>query len=117
MTNYRLVMPGDLNNYGALFGGQLLRWVDEDAWLAASLDFPNFRFVTIGMDSVEFRRPAKQGDILRFEARRVKTGKTSATYAVEVFQQHDDDAPMFLTRVTLVRVDENGFKTPLQENT
>ena len=115
MTNYRLVMPGDLNNYGALFGGQLLRWVDEDAWIAASLDFPGCRFVTIGMDRVEFRRSSRQGDILRFEALRVKTGTTSATYAVEVFQHHGDapDSPMFLTQVTLVRVDETGKKIPL----
>ena len=116
MTNYRLVMPGDLNNYGALFGGQLLRWVDEDAWLAASLDFPGCRFVTIGMDNVEFRRSAKLGDILRFEVNRVKTGSTSATYAVEVFRQNDGDSPMFFTRVTLVRVGEHGEKTPLPAN-
>jgi len=115
MTNYRLVMPGDLNNYGALFGGQLLRWVDEDAWLAASLDFPRCRFVTIGMDRVEFRRSSKQGDILRFEARRVKTGTTSVTYTVEVFQQHGDETPMFTTHVTLVRVDENGRKIAIEK--
>jgi len=114
MTNYRLVMPGDLNNYGALFGGQLLRWVDEDAWLAASLDFPNCRFVTIGMDKVEFRRPFKQGDILRLEAQRIKTGTTSATYVVEVFRQHCSGDPLFSTHVTLVRVDENGQKIPIQ---
>ena len=116
MTNYHLVMPGDLNNYGALFGGQLLRWVDEDAWLAASLDFPHCRFVTIGMDSVEFRRSSKLGDILRLEAQRTKTGTTSVTYAVEVFRQHDDATPMFTTRVTFVRVDESGEKIPLRQN-
>ena len=118
MTNYRLVMPGDLNNYGALFGGQLLRWVDEDAWIAASLDFPGCRFVTIGMDHVEFRRSSSLGDILRFEARRVKTGTTSATYAVEVFR-HSSETPdnaMFATRVTLVRVDGRGEKAPLPRN-
>ncbi len=117
MTNYRLVMPGDLNNYGALFGGQLLRWVDEDAWLAASLDFPQCRFVTIAMDRVEFRRSSKQGDILRFEARLQKRGNTSVTYSVEVFRHHsrNPDNMMFTTQVTLVRVDEHGKKVPLPE--
>jgi len=106
-------MPGDLNSDGALFGGQLLRWVDEDAWLAASLDFPGCRFVTIGMDRVEFRRSCKLGDILRFEARRARTGTTSATYTVEVFRHNDDGGAMFTTHVTLVRVDERGEKTAL----
>ena len=28
MTSYKLVMPGDLNHYGFLFGGKMLMWVD-----------------------------------------------------------------------------------------
>ncbi len=30
MTSYKLVMPGDLNHYGFLFGGKMLMWVDEN---------------------------------------------------------------------------------------
>ena len=40
METHRLVMPGDLNQYGFLFGGKMLSWVDEACWIAASLDYP-----------------------------------------------------------------------------
>ncbi|MGD0283399.1 MAG: hotdog domain-containing protein, partial [Dissulfurispiraceae bacterium] len=61
MENYKLVLPEHLNQFGYLFGGNLLKWVDEVAWIAASLDFPGCKFVTIGMDRVEFRKSIKQG--------------------------------------------------------
>jgi len=46
MTSYKLVMPGDLNHYGFLFGGKMLMWVDEIAWMAVSGDYPGQHFVT-----------------------------------------------------------------------
>ena len=49
MTSYKLVMPGDLNQYGFLFGGKMLMWVDEVAWMAVSGDYPGCNFVTVGM--------------------------------------------------------------------
>ena len=52
METHRLVRPKDLNQYGHLFGGRLLAWVDEDSWIAASLEFPGSRFVTMAMDEV-----------------------------------------------------------------
>ena len=45
-------MPGDLNQYGFLFGGRMLSWVDEACWIAASLDYPNSQFVTVGSGTV-----------------------------------------------------------------
>jgi hypothetical protein len=41
MNNYTIVRQEHLNHYGFLFGGALLQWVDEYAWLVASLDYPN----------------------------------------------------------------------------
>ncbi|MEI7902842.1 MAG: acyl-CoA thioesterase, partial [bacterium] len=43
MISYKLVMPEHMNHYGLLFGGNLLKWVDETAWMAASLDYPGSR--------------------------------------------------------------------------
>ena len=51
METYRLVLPEDLNQFGYLFGGRLLSWIDEACWIAASLDHPECRFVTIGSSS------------------------------------------------------------------
>jgi hypothetical protein len=36
METHRLVLPANLNHYGFLFGGQLLAWIDEASWIAAS---------------------------------------------------------------------------------
>ena len=43
MTTYRLVMPEDMNHYGFLFGGKMLMWIDEIAWIAVSNDYPSWR--------------------------------------------------------------------------
>ncbi len=117
MTTYNLVLPEHLNHYGFLFGGNLLKWVDEACWIAASIEFPACRFVTIGMDRVEFRKGVRKGAILRIECDRERRGHTSATYRVEVFAQslpaQGDVEPIFNTRVTLVRVDARGRKQAL----
>ena len=54
MENHRLVLPEHLNQFGFLFGGYLLKWVDEFAWMGASLEFPGCLVVTVGMDEVSF---------------------------------------------------------------
>jgi acyl-CoA hydrolase len=113
MENYKLVLPQHLNHYGYLFGGYLLQWVDETAWIAATFDYPCCRFVTIGMDSVEFRRSIRQGTILRIDARRGRHGNTSVQYGVEVFSGDIESGSrevVFSTTITFVRIDENGKK-------
>lgn len=118
MDNYKLVLPEHLNHYQFLFGGYLLKFVDEVAWIAATLDYPGFNFVTIAMDRVEFRKSVRQGTILRFNCESTKVGTTSVTYAVDVYKANSksgDTDSVFSTNVTMVRVDENGTKKPLNE--
>lgn len=111
MENHKLVLPEHLNHYGYLFGGYLLQWVDEFAYIAASLDYPACNFVTIGMDKVEFRKSVKQGAILRFIIEKAKQGTTSVQYRVKVYRSRED--LMFSTHVTLVSIDEHGKKKSL----
>ena len=116
MENYKLVLPEHLNQFGYLFGGNLLKWVDEIAWIAASLDFPGCKFVTIGMDKIEFRKSIKKGSILRFLVERAKIGKTSVQYAVNVFNEDiesGDVKGVFSTHVTFVCVDDEGNKADI----
>ena len=116
MENYKLVMREHLNHNGYLFGGNMLKWVDEYAWIAASLDYPECSFVTIAMDKVEFRRSVKEGTILRFVVDKSREGRSSVGYRVKVFcGQHGDHESglVFTTQVTLVRVDADGHKLPL----
>lgn len=116
MENHKLVLPEHLNQFGYLFGGNLLKWVDEFAWMAASLDYQDCNFVTIGLDRVEFRKSVKGGTIIKFYAEKTKSGNTSVQYYVSAYRgnsRSDDKDLIFSTNVTFVRVDADGNKIPL----
>ena len=116
MESYKYVLPEHLNHYGFLFGGNLLKWVDEVSWIAASLEYPGCNFVTIGLDRVEFKQSVKQGSILRFAIDQVHEGNTSVRYAVNVFGKNlkqGDESHIFSTTITFVCVDEQGEKCSL----
>ena len=116
MENHKLVLPEHLNHFGFLFGGHMLAWVDEVAWIAASLDYPGFHFVTVGMDEVSFKKGVREGTILKFVAQRLREGETSVTYEINVTRARVDTGdrdPVFSTCVTMVRVDESGKKVAL----
>ena len=115
MEAHRLILPGHLNQYGFLFGGQLLAWIDEACWIAASLDYPACRFVTVGMDDVQFHHSVREGTILAIRCEREREGNTSVTYSVTVRDcRRAESLVLFATRVSLVNVDDNGRKQPLR---
>ena len=112
MESFKLVLPEHPNHYGYLIGGYLLQWVDETAYIAASLDYPGSNFVTVAMDRVEFRKSIRQGAILRFEALRQRIGTTSLGYQVHVFVGPAPE-PVFSTQITFVCLGSDGRKTPV----
>lgn len=116
MENRRLVLPEHLNHYGFLFGGHLLQWVDEVAWIAASLDYPGCRLVTVAMDEVVFRKSVHGGAVLKFVTTRSRVGRTSVSYLTQVYAESLDTGKeelVFSTTVTQVRIDEAGNKMAL----
>ena len=116
MQNYQLVLTEHLNHYGFLFGGALLKWVDESAYICARLDHPGKSFVTVGMDKVSYKRRVELGSILVFNVEKQKTGTTSVTYrvVVSVVGTLENDSPeIFSTMVTFVCIDKEGNKCPL----
>lgn len=114
METYRLVLSEDLNQYGYLFGGRLLAWVDEASWIAASLEFPCCRFLTVGMDKVAFRHAVKKGEIIAIQSTLEKKGTSSVRYRVEVFRGKAQKREiLFSTLVSFVHVDEEGKKAPI----
>jgi acyl-CoA hydrolase len=116
MDHFTIVRPEHLNHHGFLFGGILLKWVDEYAWITASLDFPQCTLVTIAMDDIQFKQRVLNGSILRFGIRPLTQGMTSVRYTVEVHADEpgaDVEKKVFTTMVTFVRVNGDGQKTPL----
>lgn len=116
-NHYKIVLPSDLNDYGSLFGGSMLKWIDEIGYIAVSLDFPGRHFVTIGLDNVEFRHRIAEGQILKFACIKTRLGNTSVTYHVNVFgvryNNQLDDETVFETSITFVCVDDSGNKTQI----
>ena len=116
MESYKVVRPEHLNHFGYLFGGFLLKWVDEISWIAASRDYPGCSFVTVTMDKVEFRRGVHQGTVLRFDARESRPGNTSVEYEVQVFADDLEtgaEEAIFQTHIRFVCLDAQGQKMPL----
>jgi acyl-CoA hydrolase len=117
MNHRKLVQPEHMNEQGALFGGYLLKWLDEYAYITACIDHPNNRFVTIGLDKVEFRHPIALGEILRFTVTEARKGTTSIEYLVEAFGEKEatsDTTALFATKITFVNLDAAGGKAPIQ---
>ena len=113
-----IVRSEHLNNHGVLFGGYLLLWVDEFAYIAVLEDFPGIRFVTRGMTAASFAQSVQNGAILTFDVTQRKKGRTSVTYGVEISARGMDSSEcrhVFDTQITFCAVDENGNKMPLPE--
>jgi len=111
MDTFTLVRPEHLNHHGYLFGGVMLKWVDENAWMAASREYPNSTLVTVGMDACRFKHPVDNGSILRFHIKNVKKGRTSATYNVTVYAEAPEECEekeVFSTSVSFVHLNKKG---------
>ena len=78
------VKPEDLNPNGSLFGGSLLKWIDEEAAIYAIIQLDNHRCVTKYMSEINFVSSAKQGDIIEMGMEVIKFGNSSLTLKCEV---------------------------------
>lgn len=116
MENHVLVRTEHMNHKGNLFGGQLLLWVDECAYMAAVKDYPDLKFVTRAISKVEFKNSIPNGSVLQFLCDNVRVGKTSVTYKVSVHSHApdvSDSVLVFETEVIFVAVDANGKKVQI----
>jgi acyl-CoA hydrolase len=117
MEHFRLVRPEHMNHYGFLFGGYLLQWIDEIAYITAAVEFPEHRFVTVAMDNVEFRERIQIGEVLRLCVDQTHVGTTSVRYRIQAFgtvHSSARDTALFETGIAFVNVDDRGQKTPIR---
>lgn len=75
----RLVLPRDLNGHGNLYGGSMLSWIDESSYLYAIEKIGYSNMVTVSLENVRFRAPAKLGDSVILQCRIHQIKKTSIT--------------------------------------
>ncbi len=75
----RLVLPRDLNGHGNLYGGSMLSWIDESSYLYAIEKTGYTNMVTVSLENVRFRSPAKMGDSVIILCRIHQIKRTSIT--------------------------------------
>ena len=73
------VRPEDLNANGTLFGGSLLKWIDEESAIYAIIQLGNPRVVTKFISEIDFEASAVQGDIIELGILATEFGRTSMT--------------------------------------
>jgi acyl-CoA hydrolase len=104
----KLIKYEDLNARGTLFGGQVLKWIDEEAAIFCICQLNNRSIVTKAMSEVNFLSSAKIGDIIEIGCELVKFGRTSITIACEVRNKDTKQSIIRIDKIVFVSVDENG---------
>ncbi len=106
------IAPEDLNPNGTLFGGSLLRWIDEEAAIYSIIQLGNSRVVTKFVSEINFVSSAKQGDIIEMGMEVVDFGNTSLTLRCEVRNKLTRKRILNIEKMIFVNVGEDGKPTP-----
>ena len=108
----RWVRPEDLNAHGTLFGGSLLRWIDEEAAIYAIIQLGNPRAVTKYISEIDFVSSARQGDLIEMGLRATAFGRTSLTMRAEVRNMITRERILSIERIVFVSLSESGRPVP-----
>ena len=108
----KLVKPGDLNANNTLFGGALLRWIDEEAGIYAMSKVKDQKVVTKFMSEINFISKAKQGDIVEIGLALSSVGRSSLTFNCHVRNLLTKESILAIDQIVMVHVDENGHAQP-----
>ena len=106
------IKPEDLNSNGTLFGGSLLKWIDEEAAIYSITMLNSPYIVTKFMSEINFRSSARTGDIIEMGMKPVKLGRTSVTLACDVRNVMTHHSILSIEQIVLVNLDSSGLPTP-----
>ena len=106
------VKPEDLNANGTLFGGALLRWIDEEAAIYAILQMGNHRAVTKLMSEINFVASASQGDMIEMGLKATHFGRTSMTMRAVVRNMITRKVILSIDKIVFVSLGEDGKPQP-----
>jgi len=112
------IKKSDLGFHANLFGGKLLAWLDAAgaAYAMEVCDSP--RVVTVKIDECVFKKPAREGQLIKMYGRVDSIGNTSLKLYIEA-RAHNvysgTQTVILSTNITFVRIDENGDPIPISE--
>lgn len=104
----KMVMPIHLNGAGTLFGGQALAWIDEETAIYAACQLGSSRLVTKFMSAIDFRAPARQGDLVEIGTELVAFGRTSITVSCAIRNKTTKEDIVRVEKIVFVVLDEEG---------
>jgi acyl-CoA thioesterase YciA len=108
----RLVKYEDLNPRGTLFGGQLLKFIDEEASIFVMCQLGTEQVVTKCMSEINFVSPGHLGDVIEIGVDLVEFGTTSITVKCEVRNKTTKQTIISIEKIVFVCVDKNGKPLP-----
>jgi acyl-CoA hydrolase len=78
-----LAAPTEINAYGKIHGGAVMKWIDEAGYTCAA-GWSGRYSVTVYVSGIRFYKPIFAGDLVEVHARLIHTGTTSMHIAIDV---------------------------------
>ena len=108
-----IMMPRDSNQYGTIFGGVILSYIDQAGFIEARRHGIH-RWVTVSVDQVDFKAPVCIGDVVQFLTRPIRKGTTSIKVCVRVeAERFDTGDTIEVTEAELTLVSVNAAGKPI----
>ena len=104
-----LIRPTHINHYGRLFGGELLKWIDEVAGIVAIRHCGN-TVTTAAIDNLQFQAPAYTGDMIVLQGVVTYVGNSSMEVRVDTYREAMDGSREMINRayIDMVAIDCKG---------
>jgi len=118
LLNTHPIKKSDLGFHGNLFGGKLLAWLDASAAAYAMQVCDTPRMVTVAIDKCIFKRPAKEGQLLKLYGEVNKVGNSSIVLHMQARSHSVCNGRQNIvldTNITFVRIDEQGDSIPIAD--
>lgn len=112
----KLIKPENLNARNTLFGGVLLRWIDEEAGIYAMTKLDTKSVVTKYISEIDFVSSAQQGDVIEIGLGFKEVGRTSISFSCEVRNVFTKQSIIRIDNIVFVKVDESGNPIPHGKN-
>ena len=108
-----LICPAHINLYGRLFGGQLLKWIDELAGIVA-IRHCGATVTTAAIDNLQFKAPAYSGDMIVLEGVVTSVGHSSMEVRVDTYREHLGGDREIINRAYIDMVSINCKGEPIE---
>ena len=112
----KMVAAKDLNSNGSLFGGRLLAWIDEEAFIFSACQLKDDSVVTRYISNIEFLSTARIGDIIEIGMEVVDMGRTSITLTCLVRKKGTERILTQINEIVFVLVGRDGKPKPHYQN-